>query len=76
MSSITASAGFPSEDISYARAEWLAADARIDEEYRPVVASAYVAERGSVDEKFGVAILESVDSTIVPRDVILSILNK
>lgn len=76
LSSITASAEIPSEHLADARAAWIAADKRIAEDYRPIVASAYSAERGSVDEKFNIAVLQSVDNTVVPKDVIISILNK
>lgn len=56
------------------RSEWFAADPRISEEYRPVVASAYLTVPDTVERQFSIARLESADAQDVPREVVLAII--
>jgi len=56
------------------RSEWFAADSRISEEYRPVVASAYLTVPDTVERQFSIARLESADAQDVPREVVLAII--
>ena len=56
------------------RGEWFAADSRISEEYRPVVASAYLTVPDTVERQYSIARLESADAQDVPREVVLAII--
>ena len=53
--------------------EWVSADPRISEEFRPLVASIYLTSPGSVEHNFLVARLESADTKDVPKDVVLAV---
>ena len=53
--------------------EWVSADPRISEEFRPLVASIYLTSPGSVEHNFLVARLESADIKDVPKDVVLAV---
>jgi hypothetical protein len=63
------------EEIREARAEWLAADPRISAELRPVVASAFLTAPDSLERKYAIARLSSIDSNEMPRDVSLALIN-
>jgi hypothetical protein len=56
------------------KAEWVAADPRISEEFRPLVASAYKTKPNSIEREYAVAQLEVVSSDAVPKDLILSLI--
>lgn len=64
---------FSEKEIAIERATWFAADPRVKDEIRPVIASAYVAKPNSAEFKFALA---SLEASRVPRDVILSLLSK
>ena len=64
---------FSQEELAYARAEWMSADPRIAEEFRPMVATAFVTPADSVEREYLIAKLEATDATLVPRDVILGL---
>jgi phage terminase small subunit len=61
------------EEIRELKAQWLANDPRISEEFRPVVASGFMSTPDSVERRFIVTRLENLDSSLVPKDVVLSI---
>jgi GNAT superfamily N-acetyltransferase/uncharacterized protein YlzI (FlbEa/FlbD family) len=58
---------------SLSESEWVSADPRISEEFRPLVASIYLTSPGSVEHNFLVARLESADIKDVPKDVVLAV---
>jgi len=62
----------PIKTLRAARAEWLAADPRIADEYRPLVASAFGATPGSLEQRHARARLDRVDSHSVPLDIVLA----
>ena len=64
---------FSKEELAQARAEWMSADPRIAEEFRPLVASAFITPEQSVEREYLIAKLEATPATEVPRDVILSL---
>jgi hypothetical protein len=66
-------AEMPEEELRQARADWIADDPRIDESYRPLVASAYASEKGSVERKFFVSRLSSESLDSIPLDIILGL---
>lgn len=53
--------------------EWLAADPRISEEFRPLVASVYLTSPGSVEYNYLMSRLESADDKDIPRDVVIAV---
>ena len=65
--SLTASA------VGELRVRWLSGDPRIAEDVRPLVASAFRAEPGSVEREFLVARLEALSTKDVPRQVVLAL---
>ena len=65
----TAPSALTASALSDARAEWLAADPRITDELRPLVASAYTMEFGSVERVHALARLEAAAGE-VPLDLI------
>jgi hypothetical protein len=56
------------------KATWISADPRISEEYRPIVASAYMASPSSVERKYLVARLESLPQAEIPRETLLGLI--
>lgn len=56
-------------------ADWFAADPRISEEFRPVVASAYLSSPNSVDRKYAVAHLEALGYDDIPMEVVVALLD-
>lgn len=67
-----------SEDVSertrlLLASEWLAADPRLSDEFRPLVASACLTSPGSVERNYVVTRLESADPNDVPRDVVMAV---
>ena len=65
--SLTASA------VGELRARWMSGDPRIAEEYRPLIASAFRADPGSIEREFLLTRLEALPAKDVPRQVILSL---
>ena len=65
--SLTASA------VNEFKIRWLSADPMVAKEYRPLVASAFRAEPGSIERDFLVARLEALPAGEVPRSVVLSL---
>lgn len=63
------------DELRSARADWIAGDPRVDDSYRPLVASAYASEPGSLERKFFVSRLSSDFSDSVPSDIILGLEN-
>jgi hypothetical protein len=55
--------------------EWKSSDPRVNEEYRPLVASAMRAPSNSLERTYVVAQLEATSPKDVPRDLIISIIN-
>ena len=66
----------PEEELRQARAEWISGDPRIDENYRPLVASAYASEKGSIERKFFVSRLSSESLDSIPVDIIVGLENQ
>ena len=64
---------FSEEELAQARAEWMSADPRIAEEFRPLVATAFVTPEESVEREYLIAKLEATNATQVPRDIILGL---
>jgi hypothetical protein len=62
------------EDLAEHKVLWLSADPEITETFRPLVASAYRSEVGSVERKYLVARLESLPSSDIPRKTVVSLL--
>ena len=62
------------QDMFEHRIAWMAADPRIAEEHRPLVASAYRAQPGSVERDYLVARLEAMPISEIPRETIVSLL--
>jgi hypothetical protein len=56
-------------------ADWFAADPRISEEYRPVVASAYLSAPDSVERKYALAHLEALGYEDIPMEVVVALLD-
>ena len=56
-------------------ADWFAADPRISEEFRPVVASAYLSIPNSVERKYAVAHLEALGYDDIPMEVVVALLD-
>jgi len=55
--------------------EWKSSDPRVNEEYRPLVASAMRAPVDSLERTYVLTQLEATSSQDVPRDLIISIIN-
>ena len=55
--------------------EWKSSDPRVNEEFRPLVASAMRAPSDSLERTYVVAQLEATSPQDVPRDLIISIIN-
>jgi hypothetical protein len=55
------------------KAEWISADPRIAEEFRPLVASAYKTNTNSLEREYVLAKLEATSPVDVPRDVVLGL---
>jgi hypothetical protein len=64
---------FSQEDVVAVRAEWMSADPRIAEDFRPLVASAFKAPASSLEREYVIAKLEATSATEVPREIILSL---
>lgn len=64
------------EELSLLQSEWVSADTRIEETLRPVVASGFLAEPGSVEHRYIVARLFATDVEQVPRDVVFSMADR
>ena len=64
---------FSQEEVAQFHAEWMSADPRIAEEFRPLVASAYRAPEASLEREYVIAKLETTSANEVPRDVILGL---
>jgi hypothetical protein len=64
---------FSTEELAQFHAEWMSADPRIAEAFRPLVASAYRAPEASLEREYVIAKLEATNANEVPRDVILSL---
>lgn len=56
-------------------ADWFAADPRISEEFRPVVASAYLSSPNSVERKYAVTHLEALGYDDIPMEVVVALLD-
>lgn len=67
--------GMSESELKSAQADWISGDPRIAEEYRPLVASAFKSESDSVERKFLVSRLSSLDNSVMPRDIALSLLD-
>ena len=65
---------YSSEELTEFKAEWVAADPRISEEFRPLVASAYKTKSDSVEREYALAQLEVTSPVDVPRDVVLGLI--
>jgi hypothetical protein len=61
-------------EIRELRANWIASDPRIDEAHRPLVASAYLAEEGSVEKEYYRSLLNNFSPSEMPRDLLLGLL--
>jgi hypothetical protein len=68
--SLTASA------VNELRVRWISGDPNISAEARPLVASAFKSEPGSIEREFLVARLEALPASQVPRKVIISLLDE
>lgn len=66
--SMTASA------LRHARSRWIAADPRVDEDAREVIAAAYFYDKGSVEYSHAIASLQVLVAGAVPREIYLSAL--
>lgn len=55
-----------------ARAEWHAADPRIDDSVRPLVAAAYSLPLDSIEREHALARLHATPLTLIPREVVLA----
>jgi hypothetical protein len=64
------------EDLAEHKVLWLSADPEISDNFRPLVASAYRSEVGSVERKYLVARLESLPSSEIPRKTVVSLLDQ
>jgi hypothetical protein len=64
---------FSMEEVAKQRGEWMSADPRIAEEFRPLVASAFETPVGSLQREYLLAKLEAAPATDVPREVVLSL---
>ena len=64
---------FSQQEVAQFHAEWMSADPRIAEAFRPLVASAFIAPASSLEREYVIAKLEATSSTEVPRDVILGL---
>jgi hypothetical protein len=62
------------EEVKEHKAIWLSSDPRIAEEYRPLVASAYKAPKGSIEHKYLVARLESLPQAEITRETLLELI--
>jgi hypothetical protein len=71
----TKSVELSEQDRKGYEADWFAADPRIAEEHRPLVASAYLSEPNSVERKYAVAHLEALGYEDVPMEVVVSLLD-
>jgi hypothetical protein len=69
----TRSYEFSAEVVKDHTADWVAADPRIAEEFRPLVASAYKTPMHSVERSYALAKLEATSPLDVPRDIVLSL---
>lgn len=65
----------PDVDRKGFKADWFAADPRISEEYRPLVASAYLAEPNSIEKKYALTHLEALGYEEVPMEVVIALLD-
>lgn len=63
-------------DVNEYKALYASADPRISEEAKPLVASAMRARPNSVERKYLTAKLDSMGTSAVPRDIILSLLEQ
>lgn len=66
--SMTASA------LRHARSRWIAADPRVDDDVREIVAAAYFYDKGSVEYSHAIASLQVLVAGAVPREVYLTAL--
>jgi hypothetical protein len=66
---------YSKEFIREHQIEWKSSDPRVNEEYRPLVASAMRAPSDSLERTYVVAQLEATSPKDVPRDLIISIIN-
>ena len=64
---------YSANDVMEFKAEWVAADPRIAEEFRPLVASAYKTNSNSAEREYVLAKLEATSPVDVPRDVVLGL---
>ena len=64
------------KELTETRAEWLSSDSRIEPTLRPVVASGFLAEPGSLEHRYIVARLLATDTEEVPREVVFSIADR
>jgi hypothetical protein len=58
----------------HTRARWIAADPRLDEEVREIVAAAYMYEGNTVEHAHAITRLTALTAASVPRDIFLSAL--
>jgi hypothetical protein len=65
----------PYEEIRELRANWVASDPRIGESHRPLVASAYLAEEGSVEKEYYKSLLNNLPQSEMPRDLLLGLID-
>ena len=59
--------------LALLKSEWISADPRISEEFRPLVASICLTSPGSVEYNYLVTRLESAEVEDVPKDVVIAI---
>ena len=64
---------FSQQEVAQFHAEWMSADPRIAEAFRPLVASAFIAPASSLEREYVIAKLEATPASEVPRDIILGL---
>jgi hypothetical protein len=64
---------YSANDVMEFKAEWISADPRIADEFRPLVASAYKTPKNTFEREYVLAKLEATSAVDVPRDVVLGL---